>query len=72
MNSTTIDWTLTSLKTAVPLKPDASMSFDLHEHITILRHEARSEANRSKKINVLKVVILQFLQSIWQFNGVYH
>lgn len=30
MNSTTMDWTRTSLKTAVPLNPDASMSFDLN------------------------------------------
>lgn len=34
MNSTTMDWTLTSLKTAVPLNPDASISFDLN--ITIV------------------------------------
>lgn len=29
MNSTTMDWTRTSMKAAVPLKPDASMSLDL-------------------------------------------
>lgn len=33
MNSTTMDWTLTSLKTAVPLNPDASMSFDLKKNV---------------------------------------
>lgn len=29
MNSTTMDWTLTSMKAAVPLNPVASMSLDL-------------------------------------------
>lgn len=57
MNSTTIDWTLTSLKTAVPLKPDASMSFDLHVRIKICRHEGRKETNMSEKNDTLKLVI---------------
>lgn len=59
MNSTTMDWTLTSLKTAVPLNPDASMSFDLNVQIELINWLKGRRINRwiKESINKLKILV---------------
>lgn len=51
MNSTTMDWTRTSLKTAVPLNPDASMSFDLNARTTVIGVRSKNELDAFSCLN---------------------